>query len=99
MGYKHLFDPVAADEYVNAYDWYAERSHVAADGLLIAIEETIQLICENPTRYRNTYKKLREVSLKKYPYSIVYYTDEGNKLIIITSVYHHRRNPAKKYRK
>ena len=97
--YTYTFDLVAADEYSTAYGWYNERSDMAADGFLIAIEETIQLICENPGRYRNTFNKLREVSLKKYPYSIVYLADDVNKTILITSVYHHMRDPKKKYRK
>jgi len=99
MAYKYIFDPVSADEYESAYSWYKLRSEVAADRLLIIVAEAIKSICANPFRYRNTFKKLREFSLKKYPYNIIYYIDEVNKIIIITSFYHHKRNPKKKYKK
>ncbi len=99
MAYKHMFDPKAADEYENAYNWYHERSMAAADRLLIAVEKAIQLICAYPYRYRNIYKNLRELFVKKYPYHIIYYIDEANKMITITSIFHHKRNPKKKYKK
>ena len=98
MGYKHIFDPEAADQYEEAYNWYKERSDIAGDKLIIEVEEAIKKICANPFRYRNTYKNLRETSLKKYPYNIIYLPDEAKKLVVITSLYHHRRNPKKKYK-
>jgi plasmid stabilization system protein ParE len=55
-------------------------------------------ICDDPLRYRSTYKKLRETSLKKYPYSIVYFVDEKEQLVVIASVYHHKRDPRRKYK-
>ncbi len=97
--YKYCFDPVAADEYENAFKWYKDRSEIAADNLLIAVEEAIQAICMDPHRYRNTYKNLRELSLRKYPYYLIYFVDEGEKLITITFLYHFKRNPVKKYKK
>lgn len=99
MAYKYIFGPIAADEYEEAFNWYEEKSIVAADGLIIAVQEAIFVVCANPDRYRNTYKNLREVTLKKYPYNLIYYIDESEKLIIITSLYHHKRSPRKKYLK
>lgn len=97
MAYKYIFNPIAADEYEETYKWYEEKSAVAADGLIIAVQDAIFAVCANPDRYRNTYKNLREITLKKYPYNLIYYTDQNKKLIIITSLYHHKRNPKGKY--
>lgn len=99
MPYKHIFDPKAANEYANAYEWYKEKSEIAGDRLIVEVEETIKKICADPYRYRNTYKKIRETSLKKFPYSVVYLPDDANRLIIITSLFHHKRNPKTKYRR
>lgn len=99
MSYTHIFEPNALTEYKEAVAWYRERSEAAAENLIIEVKARIEAICSDPLRYRNTYKLFRETSLKKYPYSIVYFVDENTNTIIITSLYHHKRNPKKKYRK
>jgi plasmid stabilization system protein ParE len=99
MLYKHIFDLKAADEYEEAYLWYKQRSEVAADKLIIEVEEAIKRICANPDRYRNTYKNLRETALKKFSYSIIYLPDHTKRLVVIISLFHHKRNPQRKYNK
>jgi plasmid stabilization system protein ParE len=99
MRYRHLYDPIALMEYKDAVSWYAAGSEKAANNLIKEVKEKIKVICNDPLRYRNTYKKFRETSLKKYPYSIVYLIDESAATVIIISVYHHKRNPKGKYRK
>lgn len=99
MTYKYRFNPVAAYEYEDAYFWYSMISDKLGDDFLKVSEERIKLICNYPYRYRNTYRSLREISLKKYPYTIIYDIDEQRKTIIITAVYHHRRNPKRKYKR
>ena len=99
MSYKYTFDPIAIDEYKQAVTWYGERSVSAMDNFILAVDEKIRNICLDPTFYRNVYKKSREISLKKFPYSIVYFINEEIKTVVITSVYHHKRNPKRKYTK
>ena len=99
MAYQHIFDPIASDEYEDAFNWYEERSKIAADNLILAVENAIAAICANPYRFRNTHKSLRELTLKKYPYNLIYFIDEEKQLITIVSLYHHKRNPKKKYKK
>jgi plasmid stabilization system protein ParE len=99
MSYRYIFDPVALNEYKEAISWYLERSELAAEGLVKEANEKITTICKDPFRFRNTYKDFREISLKKYPYYIVYLIDEVKKIVIVSSVYHHKRSPKKKYSK
>ncbi len=99
MNYTYIFEPRALTEYKEAVAWYRERSETAAENLIRELKSRIEALCNDPLRYRNTYKIFRETSLKKYPYYLVYFVDENAKTIIITSLYHHKRNPKKKYRK
>lgn len=99
MSYIHIYRPVALAQYEEAVLWYRDQSEVAAENLIAEIEHQIKVICSDPFRYRNTYKHFRETSLKKFPYCIVYLVDEDARTVIISSVYHHKRNPKKKYRK
>ena len=99
MAYKYIFDPIAADEYQDAFQWYEERSKIAADNLILAVQDAINAICADPYRYRNTYKSLRELKIRKYPYQVIYLIDKKKKLIIIISLYHNKRHPKGKYNK
>ncbi len=99
MAYQYTFDPVAAREYEDALNWYEQKNIIAADNLIVAVQDAITAVCTNPNRYRNLHKNLRELTLKKYPYNLIYFIDENKKLITVISLYHHKRNPMGKYDK
>jgi toxin ParE1/3/4 len=99
MAYSYFFDPVAADEYEEAFSWYEKRSFLAADNFIIRAQEAIAAACADPFRYRSGYKNFHEIPLKKYPYQLIYYVDEIKKIIVIVSIFHHKRHPKKKYEK
>lgn len=99
MTYGHRYNSVALVEFKEAIDWYNYRSVMAAENFVEEVTNTIDVICEDPLRFRNVYSIFRETALKKYPYTIVYFVDEKKKRVIIASVFHNKRNPDKKYRK
>ena len=79
MSYRYVYDPVALNEYKDAISWYLERSELAAEGFVKEVAEQLTVICNDPYRFRNTYKYFREISLKKYPYYIYTITSETRK--------------------
>ena len=99
MNYKHIFEPKALDEFASAVEWYKERSESSAVDFVKEINEKLKEVCSDPLRYRNTYKKFREKSLSKYPFCIVYMVDDIEKIVVVSSIFHHKRNPRKKFRK
>lgn len=99
MSYKHILSPIALQEYTDAINWYGERSIKAVDEFVIAVNDKITAICAKPTMYRVVHKIYREVSLQKFPFSIVYSINKDTQTIIILSVYHQSRNPKRKYKK
>lgn len=99
MSYGYILHETAQLDYEEAVQWYIERSEQAAENFVIAIDRALQLICDYPTRWRNEYKHYYELGVKKYPYTIIYSIDTSKQLVIISSIYHHKRNPRKKYRK
>jgi plasmid stabilization system protein ParE len=82
MSYHYIYEPQALTEYKEAISWYLDRSETAANNFVKEIKEKIVTICTDPLRYRSKHKKMRETSLKKYPYSIVYFVNEQKQLII-----------------
>ncbi len=67
MSYAYILHRHAQKDYEQSLKWYMERSVDAAEKFVVAIDNTLQLICDNPTRWRNKYKNFHEISLKKYP--------------------------------
>jgi len=97
MSYTHIYNPAALAEYKEAVAWYNERSEIAALNFITELKEKIDAICKDPFRFRIAYRHFRETSLKKYPYYVIYYVDEIDEHIVISSIFHHKRNPENKY--
>lgn len=99
MSYIIAYQPRAIKEYEEAASWYKERSVQAAKNFETEIKKKIDILRNEPTRFRKTYKAFHEVKLDKYPFDIIYLIDEIKTVVVISSIYHKKRNPNKKYRK
>jgi len=99
MVYTYLFNEEAQIEYETSLEWYAERSLKAATSFVVEVDKTLILICTYPNRWKNSYKNFHELQLKKYPFTIIYTVEEEKNLVIVSSVFHHKRNPRKRYKK
>jgi plasmid stabilization system protein ParE len=99
MSYRYILHEYAQKDYESSLQWYLERSEQAANRFVSAVDNALQLICHNPSRWRNSYKNYHELSLKKFPFTIIYVIEEDEKIVVVTAIYHHKRNSRKKYRK
>lgn len=99
MSYQYVYTPVAFQEYSDAVNWYMQHSSKAAVIFTKEVKNRIQLICTDPYRYRNNYKNFYEVSVRKFPFYIIYFIEDQKQLIVIASVYHHKRRTKRKYNK
>ena len=99
MTYQYYFEPRALKEYVAALKWYKKRSKAAAENFVKEIDTAISVICVEPFCYRVNYQQFREVSLKKYPFYLIFSIEETKYRVLIFSVFHHKRNPARKFQK
>ena len=99
MNYPIAWQPGAIAEYEAAALWYKERSIRAAENFESAVNKKISILRTYPKQYRKTYKEFREIQLDKYPFNIIYLVDEAKMKVVISSLYHHKRNPKKKYKK
>ncbi len=95
--YKITLRERAAKEYLEAVIWYKERSLLAAENFVKLVDEAFSKIEAEPEYYRNSYKYFHELKLGKYPYTIVYFIDKTRDIIVITTLFHNKRNPNKKY--
>ncbi len=98
MSFSIRYQKRALAEYENAVQWYREHSERAANNFEIAVNEKIDILRSEPDRYKKAYKQFHTVALRKYPYSIVYAINEQDYSVIISSIFHHKRNPRGKYK-
>lgn len=99
MSYRYILAEQAQQEYEEALTWYLQRSLMATENFIEAMNDTLTLICNHPTRWRNEYKDFFELGLKKYPFTVIYKIDVDHEIVFVTAVYHHSKSPRKKYRK
>lgn len=99
MSYQHYFEPKALKEYTSALKWYKKKSDLAAINLVKEIDAAIDIVCKDPFRFRISHQAFREISLKKYPFYLIYTIEETKKQVLIFSLFHHKRSPIAKFRK
>ena len=92
------FQAKSKKKYAEPTAWYKEHSFRAADKFVKIVDSTISAISRNPYTFRNSYKKFYEAKTKQYPFSIIYFVDENKQSVVITSIFHNKRNPVKKFR-
>jgi len=96
MAYPFIFTKEAQNEFENSVHWYLNRNEKAANNFVISVNNTLELISNHPYRWKNPYANYFELQVRKYPFSVVYVV-ENNERIVIISVFHHKRNPSRKY--
>jgi len=96
--YTIVFRKRALREYLEALKWYKDQSLQAAENFVLIVDYALNGVAKNPYSYRNCFEHFYEVKTKKYPFVVVYFVDEANGKIVITTLFHQKRNPSGKYR-
>lgn len=95
--FAYILVPRAQDEYEQAIKWYQKRSQKAAVNFVNNTDFALDFICLQPYQQKNIFSNFYELIIKNYPYSIIYTIEESIHTIVVFSIYHHKRNPKKKY--
>ena len=89
----------ADKEYSDSAIWYEEQSNGLGERFILTIQKKLELIQHNPESYPKKKDGLREAVVKIFPFVIIYSFHKKENLILVSSIFHTRRNPRKKYRK
>ena len=87
------FHPAASDEAEAAYDWYAERSPIAAARFREELDAAVEDIQNDPERGGPYLHGARCYLLRRFPYLIVYHRPSAD-VIEVVAVAHGRRRPG-----
>lgn len=99
MAYPYRLHQKAHEEYLDAYEWYELRQAGLGTRFMQSVETTLAQISNHPEYFSKRKGNYRAVKVKRFPYSIVYEFFPRKQFIHIASIYHGKRNPAKKYRR
>lgn len=99
MSYKHVLLARARNELLEAWIQYEERQTGLGDRFKNEVYKRIHEIEQHPERYPERKKFYRETMIKIFPFLIIYRIDKKEKHVIVSSIFHGKRNPKKKYRK
>jgi plasmid stabilization system protein ParE len=85
---------IAEEELSDSYDWYEEQQPGLGNRFYNEISYYLSLLENNPYQFPVKYiQELRTVAINKFPFLIIYWVDEVNDVVYITSVFHTSRNP------
>jgi plasmid stabilization system protein ParE len=99
MSYSYRLRREASIEFADAFVWYEEQQEGLGESFIVAVESKLTQICDNPFHNKISNKKFHEALTDKFPFLIVYFVDEKNKLVIVTAIFHTSRNPKNKFKR
>ncbi len=97
MKYRFGIRDKAVAEMHEAFNWYQKQQSGLGDKFISELEGYFHVINTNPKSFKRSYKVYREIPLKIFPFVIVYFINEAEKIVVIISVFHTSRNPENKF--
>ena len=97
MNYSTIFLMRARKEILEAWGWYEDKQAGLGDRFREELLKRIYEIEQDPERYPQRKAPYRETLVKIFPYIIIYRLNKKKQLVIISSIFHAKRNPQKKY--
>jgi plasmid stabilization system protein ParE len=91
MDYVLVFRPEVRDDLNEAYHWYQARQPGLGDEFLDCIDKLLNQICRMPKSYAVLHRDVRRAVLQRFPYAVYYRIISSR--IVVTAVFHSRRNP------
>jgi hypothetical protein len=99
MAYSFIINDEAIKELTKAFLWYEEQQLGLGKEFRTEVYTKIDKVCNNPFHYKIHSKKFHEALTERFPFLIVYFVDEKNKLVIVTAIFHTSRNPKGKFKR
>jgi len=87
-----IFHVEAESEVVQALEWYAERSAVAARGFVHELSRVVSLAVRSPEAWPRSFGNTRRIVFPRFPFDLVFRVRDAT--IEIVAVAHQRRRPS-----
>ena len=94
MPFKVVIEPRAVTDIQQAIDYYDEQLPGLGERFHAALSEHIAAVAVNPF-YQVRYKDYRALPINKFPYLLIFYTDEPKQTVNIIAVFNTSQSTAK----
>ncbi len=91
--YNVIISTAAFLDIQDATDWYDRRLPKLGSRFQKAVKQQINSLKKTPEIYNTRYQNVRCALVKKFPYSIHFKIDKGNRIVEVFAVIHTSRNP------
>lgn len=78
---------------------YDDKWNGLGDRFMQEVETKLSQVKKTPERYSEKKLGFREVSIDVFPYLIIYKINKRKKIVAISSIFHTKKDPKKKYSK
>ncbi len=85
------FLSIAETEFTDAAVYYEDKAQGLGDTFIEHITHSIGYIEQNPLIGRLIERRVRQASLKKFPFNIIYYPSDSE--LVIIAIAHQKRKP------
>jgi toxin ParE1/3/4 len=92
MDYKIIVSMRTQQEIEAAIDFYSLYSDNAPKHFISSLSSCYSTLSFNPF-FRVVYKNIRALKLKHFPYSLYFTVNEEEKIVMVLSCFHNKRNP------
>jgi plasmid stabilization system protein ParE len=93
MIYAISFTPKAANDLRQIRAWYSKESDLLAERFFESLDAALNQISKNPHRFMFLQEDVRRALMKRFPYKIVFTTNEAMNRVYIIAVIHNARHP------
>jgi plasmid stabilization system protein ParE len=76
--------------------WYKKIDFDLAIKFIVELNNVFKYIKQNPLLFKKNKYQYHEAFLKTFPYIVIYKTYSKDNYVVITSVFHTKRNPKSK---
>jgi plasmid stabilization system protein ParE len=83
----------ATQDLVEACEWYESERVGLGHEFLVAVAAAVSGLRREPARFQIVKRRTRRVLVKRFPYMLLFVVQE--KSILITAVFHLKRNPQR----
>jgi len=94
---KLVFSKRANTEILQSYLYYEEQQGGLGERFVNEVIVKAEQVKLFPKRYSSNKLPFRETMIKGFPFLIIYRYNSSTKYVFISSVFHSKRNPNKKY--
>ena len=91
MNYNLIIQPEAEYDIQNAFEWYESQNPGLGSEFVRAVDACLSGIGRQPLAYQVTYKQVRRVLIRRFPYVILYIFEQDT--VFIFACFHAKRNP------